>query len=212
MTVPTIHCYQHVVDEICGLNWSALAREELMAVSWAYYYFSVQFCETLKMACELNPLDRKLAELREGEIDTDNLSPYPGVAEVGEKMNHCEFMRRVLLMSSLDPEAREKVESLGLLYLAEIQRTDSVTRVMSLPTYEDGGLERVFNAILLAPDWDEPSLGAFRHFLVEHIRLDSDADAGHGGLCRHLYPDDRILPLWSAFRNILVGAAPILAN
>jgi hypothetical protein len=180
--------------------------------SWAYYYFSVRFCETLKMACELNPSDRNLAELREGEIDTDNLSPYLGVAEEGEKMNHCEFMRRVLLMSSLDQEAREKVESLGLLYLAEIQRTDAVTRVMSLPTYEDGGLERVFNAILLAPDWDEPSLGAFRHFLVGHIRLDSDADAGHGTLCRHLNPDDRILPLWRAFRNILVGAAPILAN
>ena len=79
---------------------------------------------------------------------------------------------------------------------------------MSLSSYEDGGLERVFGAMLTAQDWDEPSLGAFRHFLVEHIKLDSGE---HGGLCRHLVADDRILPLWEAFRNILIAAAPRLA-
>ena len=85
---------------------------------------------------------------------------------------------------------------------------DPVTRAMSLSSYEDGGLETVFRAMLTAPDWNEPSLGAFRHFLVEHIKLDSGE---HGGLCRHLVADDRILPLWNAFRDILVGAAPRLA-
>jgi hypothetical protein len=79
---------------------------------------------------------------------------------------------------------------------------------MSLSSYEDGGLETVFRAILKARDWDSPALGAFHHFLVEHIRLDSGE---HGGLCRHLVADDRIAPLWSAFRNLLVGAAPRLA-
>ena len=83
-----------------------------------------------------------------------------------------------------------------------------VTRAMSLSSYEDGGLEKVFAAMLTAKDWDEPSLGAFRHFLVEHIKLDSGE---HGGLCRHLVADDRILPLWEAFRDILVEAAPRLA-
>lgn len=86
---------------------------------------------------------------------------------------------------------------------------DALTRAMSLSSYEDGGLEKVFGAILQAPDWDEPSLRAFRHFLVEHIRLDGDE---HGSLCRHLVADDRVLPLWTAFRNILVEAAPRLAG
>ena len=212
MTVLTIHRYQQVVNEICGLNWAALTRDELMAVSWAYYYFSVQFCDTLRIACELYPSDHKLASLREGELDTDNLSPYPGVAEEGERMNHDEFMRRVLVMSSLDPAARNRVEALGLQYLADVRQADRETRAMSLPTYEDGGLERIFRSILRARDWDEPSLGAFRHFLVGHILLDSDPDEGHGDLCRHLIPDDRILPLWSAFRDALVGAAPRLAD
>jgi hypothetical protein len=117
-------------------------------------------------------------------------------------------MRRVVAMSSLDRDMRAKVESLGHSYLAEVRRMDPLTRAMSLSSYEDGGLETVFRAMLLAPDWDEPSLGAFRHFLVEHIRLDSGE---HGSLCRHLVADDSILLLWNSFRALLVGAAPRLA-
>jgi len=208
MTVHTINRYQRVIDEIGGLNWSALTREELMPACRAYYYFSVQFVGAVGIACNLYPSDRKLMELREGECDTDNLSPYPGIAKEGERMNHDEFMRRVVAMSSLDQDARTRVDGLGRSYLAEVRRMDPLTRAMSLSSYEDGGLETVFRAMLSAPDWDEPSLGAFRHFLVEHIRLDSGE---HGSLCRHLVADDRILPLWSAFRDILVAAAPRLA-
>lgn len=101
------------------------------------------------------------------------------------------------------------MDNLGREYLARVDQMDPMTRAMALSSYEDGGLETVFRAILTAPDWDEPSLGAFRHFLVEHIRLDSGE---HGSLCRHLVADDRILPLWTAFRDLLVGAAPRLSN
>jgi hypothetical protein len=204
--------YEQVIDTICDLKWSQLTRNELMAVSWAYYYFSVQFCETVEIACARDPADRRLTELREGECNTDNLSPYPDIAEPGEKMNHDEFMRRVLVMSTLGRDERMRVDRLGRAYVAAVRRIDPDTRIMSLPSYEDGGLEKVFSAILFAKDWDDPSLAAFRHFLVGHIRLDSNPDTGHGALCRHLVADDRILPLWSAFRNILVSAAPSLAN
>ena len=60
----TTERYQAVVTEIGDLNWSALSREELMAVSCAYYYFSVQFVEAVEIACRLFPLDRNLIELR----------------------------------------------------------------------------------------------------------------------------------------------------
>jgi hypothetical protein len=201
--------FLRVIDEIEGLNWPELTREELMAVCAAYYYFSAQFVEAVDVACELYPSDPKLIELRRGECDTDNLSPYPGVAEPGEKMNHDEFMRRTVAMSTLDPDTRKRIENLGSAYLAKVRRFDSITKAMSLSSYEDGGLEKVFSAMLTAEDWNEPSLGAFRHFLVEHIKLDSGE---HGGLCRHLVADDRILPLWEAFREILVEAAPSLAG
>lgn len=203
--------YQQIVDEICHFRWSEIDRNELLAVSQAYYYFSVQFCETVEMACRLHPFDPLLAELREGQCNSDDLSPYPGVAEPNEKLDLGEFMRRVLAMSSLDRETRARVAQLGAAYLAEVRRTGVETRVRSLPSYEDGGLERVFSAVLRARDWDEPSLAAFRHFLVGHIDLDSDPDMGHGALCRHLVADDRIVPLWRAFRDLLKQAAPGLA-
>jgi hypothetical protein len=208
--ISPIDRYRSVIVEIGDLNWFALTRADLMAVCCAYYYFSVQFVEAVHIACELYPADRKLIELREGECDTDNLSPFFGIARVGEKMNHDEFMRRVVAISSLDRPERDRVDELGRSYLAEVHGMRPIVRAMSLSSYEDGGLETVFRAILSAPDWDEPSLGAFRHFLVEHIRLDSDS-GGHGSLCRHLVPDDRILPLWDAFRNLLVQTAPRLS-
>ena len=48
------------------------------------------------------PQIKTLISLREGECDTDNLSPYPGIAEKGEKMNHDEFMKRIVESASLD--------------------------------------------------------------------------------------------------------------
>jgi hypothetical protein len=209
--MPTSPGYKKIVDEICGLRWSEIDRNELLAVSQACYYFSVQFCETVKIACRLHPFDHLLAELREGCCNSDGLSPYPGVAEPSEKLNHSEFMRRVQAMSSLDRETRARVERLGAAYLAEIRRTAAETRVRSLPSYEGGGLERIFSAVLRARDWDEPSLAAFRHFLVGYIDLDSDPDIGHGALCRHLVPDDGIVPLWRAFRDLLIQVTPGLA-
>lgn len=209
MTVHVINRYPRVVDEICGLNWPSVTREELMAACCAYSYFSEQFVEAVEIACELYPSDQKLIELREGECDTNNLSPYPGIAKEGERMNHDEFMRRTVAMSSLDQATRDRIERLGRSYQAQCRGANPLTRAMSLSSYEDGGLEKVFGAMLSAPDWDEPSLAAFRHFLVEHIRLDSGE---HSGLCRHLVADDRILPLWTAFRDMLVAAAPRLAR
>jgi hypothetical protein len=208
MTVTTLNRYHAVIDEICNLKWSTLNREELMAVCAAYYYFSVQFVEAVDIACGLYPSDRNLAELREGECDTDNLSPYPDVAREGEKMNHDEFISRAVALSSLGAAERARVEKIGRAYLNDVHRIEPLVRAMSLSSYEDEGLPRVFSAMLQAPDWDEASLGAFRHFLVQHVALDSNA---HGALCRHLVADDRVLPLWKAFRDLFVDAAPRLA-
>ncbi len=212
MDVRTSQRYELVVENIANLAWPSLSREELAAVAWGYYYFSVQFRESLEIACALHPWDERLRELRLGECDTDNLSPFPGVAERGEKMNHDEFMRRILVLSDLPPVTRAAIEKLGQAYLAATRRLPEAARALSISSYEDGGLETVFRAILTAPDWDHPALLAFQHFLVEHIRFDSDDEAGHGALSRHLVPDDRVVPLWNAFRDLLVSAAPRLAQ
>jgi hypothetical protein len=203
-----VHDYIAVINEIENLAWPKLTGDELVSAAAAYYYFSVQFVQAVEIACALYPSDPALMELRAGECDTNNLSPYPGVAEPGEKMNHDEFMRRTVVMAHLSAEEQARIDNLGRAYLADVGRYDAVTRAMSLSSYEDGGLEKVFGAILTAEDWDGDALQAFRHFLVEHIKLDSGE---HGALCRHLVADDRVLPLWEAFRDLLVAAAPTLA-
>lgn len=204
--------YEQVVDEICSLNWASLTQEELINIAWAYYYFSIQFRESLEIARKLYPEDDRLRQLDSGERDTDNLSPWLGVAAIGERMNHDEFMRRTLGLTAISASRRRSLTVIGQSYLNKIRSMDAISRALALATYEDGGLESVFRAILSARHWNDPLLQAFKHFLTEHIRFDSDPEHGHGALCRHLAPDARVYPLWAEFRQMLVEAAPRLAH
>ena len=204
--------YQPVIDEICDLQWSALSPEQLSAVAWAYYYFSIQFRKNLERTFAKHPDDSLLQRLVREECATDNLSPWPGVAARNEKINHDEFMGRVLKLSPIDPAVRANIEAAGRLYLSKTGQVDDNIKAMGIASYEAGGLESVFKSILSARHWDTPLLGAFRHFLVMHIGFDSDPDEGHGALVRHLVPDDRIRCLWVAFRDLLVAAVPELMH
>ncbi len=202
--------FEKVIDQIDNLPWERLSEDEILRVAMAYYYFSVQFRENLEVACRLHPDDGKLKELYRGECNTDNLSPWKNVAEKGEVMNHDEFMRRLLALQPIaDAEALERA---GSLYLSRARAMDDVVKAMSIASYEDGGLERVFSAMLRAPSWNGAGQLAFRHFLEKHIEFDSDDEAGHGALSRHIPVDDSILTLWSAFEEILRCAVPAFAR
>lgn len=198
--------FQTVIDDICDLPWATLDSGEVLLLAKAYYYFSVQFRENLEIACRLYPHDPKLMELHEGECATDNLSPFPGVSAEGEKMDHDEFMRRLLALEGAD--GTDYVSRVGETYLKRVRGLDDNARAASIVSYEDGGLSRVFHAMLCAPEWHGSGAQAFRFFLEEHIRFDSDDDGGHGALSRHLPVNDAILPLWVAFRELLVAALP----
>ena len=206
-----VFAYKRVIDDICDLNWTSLSQKDLVNVTWAYYYFSIQFREGLELARALYPEDDRLRQLDQGERDTDNLSPWPGVAAIGEKMNHDEFMRRTLTLTTISESRRRNLTGIGQIYLSKIRAMDDNSRASAIASYEDGGLERVFRAILQAPHWGNPLLKAFKHFLTEHIRFDSDPEQGHGALCRHLTPDDRVHALWVEFRKLLIQAVPRLA-
>jgi hypothetical protein len=203
--------YHPVVEEICGLEWPALNQSELSAVAWAYYYFSIQFRQNLECALEMHPDDVQLQRLFREECATDNLSPWPGVAAPNESMHHDEFMKRVLTLSPIEPATQTAIEAAGQRYLSKVGQADDHVKVMSLASYEAGGLESVFKAILQAPQWSTPLLEGFRHFLEKHISFDSDPRQGHGALVRHLVPDHgSIRHLWVAFRDLLVTAVPRL--
>ena len=163
--------YERAIDEICELNWTKLSEDDLIRVAWAYYHFSVQFRECLEIARELYPDDERLVQLDHGERNTDNLSPWPGVATVGEKINHDEFMRRTLELARIPEIGRMALAAIGNDYLKKVRAVDRKTKALALATYEDGGLERVFRAILTAQHWTGPLQQAFKHFLTEHIRI-----------------------------------------
>ena len=136
--------YEQVIDEICNLNWAKLNEEDLIRVAWAYYHFSVQFRECLEIAREMYPEDERLLQLDHGERNTDNLSPWPGVAAVGEKINHDEFMRRTLELAKIPEIGRIVLSDIGNKYLKSVRAIDSKIRALALATYEDGGLEKSF--------------------------------------------------------------------
>jgi hypothetical protein len=204
--------YQNVIDDICDLNWSNLSQDDLINAAWTYYYFSVQFRENVAIARDLYPNDLSLEQLDHGERNTDNLSPCPGVVAVGERVDHDEFMRRAIHLTPISAPRRRHLMAIGEAYLEKVRRIDDHTRVTSLASYEDGGLERVFRAILRGKHWDGPLLFAFRHFLEGHIKLDSDPDQGHGALCEHLVPNEQVHDLWVAFKESLIAGAPGLTN
>lgn len=204
--------HSYIVTRICGLRWTDLSQADLLRVAQSYYYFSVQFRENLHIACELYPCDANLEELESEECNTANLSPWPGVAAVNERMNHDEFVRRLLTLRPA-PEARSLyLDYLGHSYLGAIRRISPVARAMSIGSYEMGGLERVFRAFLSAPDWNNPALQAFQHFLIKHIEFDGDLEHGHGALSRRLAPDERVIPLWTEYERLLLKSVPKLAT
>lgn len=209
---PIVTAYGTVVEDICKLNWSGLDRSGVSAAAWAYYFFSIQFRENLQIAYQLHPNDPAIGRLVAEECETDNLSPWPGVAKTGERLNHDEFMRRALALSPIDPGTQRKIEQAGQRYLSEIRAVAADTRAISISSYEDGGLERVFTAILECKCWDTPLLQGFRHFLIKHIGFDSHPDQGHGSLVRHFPPDDRIVVLWGALYWLFVTTVPHLAD
>jgi hypothetical protein len=198
------------IAEICAFAWDELSAEDLVRVAWGYYYFSIQFRENLQLACEFFPEDPKLGTLKTEECDTANLSPYPGVAAPGERMDHDEFMRRTLTLSPIDEDVKACMMDAGARYLAEVRAVDPMVRALSIASYEDGGLERLFTAILTAPEYNDPLIKAFNFFLSEHIRFDSDPDAGHGNLSRHLVPDENVAQLWTALKHLFMEVAPDL--
>jgi len=202
--------HERVIDEICGLRWKVLTIDDLTDVARAYYYFSVQFRENLEIACHLYPDDSKIRQLKQEECNTDNLSPWPAVASDGEKVNHDEFVRRLLMLGAVNDMKQRRLDQIGQSYLEKVHKMDFIARASSIAAYEGGGLERVFRAILETQHWNSPLLQAFKHFLIQHIKFDNDPAQGHGALTQQLMVDDKILPLWVAFKVLLVEIVPKL--
>jgi hypothetical protein len=202
--------YEQIISEICEFGWPDFTEHDMICAARAYYFFSVQFRENLQLACELFPANKNLKLLKSEECDTDNLSPFPHISISGEKLNHDEFVRRLLELSPVTKSEHHYFNSVGDRYLNEIRDIDPMLRALSIASYEDGGIERVFTAILTAPEFTNSSLKAFRFFMREHIRFDTDLQQRHDILSKQLLPDDRVVPFWAAFKRLFIECVPRL--
>jgi len=200
--------YKNIVQEIDGLGWENLNPDEVVRAVWAYYFFSIQFRENMFTACELFPEDEALQRLKREECDTSNLSPFPDIADFEEKLDHDEFVRRVLALAPVSEEEYVSFQMKGERYLSAIRAQDALSRALSIASYEDNGLLVVFTAMLRMPGLDVYPMDGFRHFAEAHIGFDSDADQGHGALCKGIVVDDRVTPLWQAFKDLLIDFVP----
>jgi hypothetical protein len=82
-------------------------------MSLGHITFSIQFRENIEIACHFYLDDLRLRLLVQEECNTDDLSPWPGVASTGEKINHDEFMRRLLKLHPIDHVKRDNVIKYG---------------------------------------------------------------------------------------------------
>src|ERR1700722_2587674 len=130
--------FKKIIDNICNLPWECISNDDVLRIAQVYYYFSVQFRETLEIACRLYPNDDHLKILHREECNTSNLSPWENVAEAGEAMNHDEFMRRLLTLHAMGDVS--SLEIAGAHYLARVRQIPDHTRAKSIASYEDGGL------------------------------------------------------------------------
>ncbi len=203
--------FHEVIEEICSFAWSSLACDDMADAAWAYYFFSVQFRESLIEARRLYPDDENLRRLEAEECATNNLSPWPSIAAKGERLDHDEYMRRALCLTPRTATKAHMFDAIGHRYLAATRCQPPAARAASLASYEDGGLERVFRAMLTFRHWDSDLLRAFRHFLRMHVQFDGSSETSHGALCRHIKVDDGVLPLWVGFRDLLLEAVPAFA-
>ena len=68
-------------------------------------------------------------------------------------------------------ESRGGGSIVTLSYLGAVRALRPAARAVSIASYEDGGLSRVFSAMLRAPEWRGAGQEAFRFFLETNIKL-----------------------------------------
>ncbi|MGH1403481.1 MAG: hypothetical protein ACRBDL_04505 [Alphaproteobacteria bacterium] len=200
----------NAVNRICNLDWESFNEDQIASAAWMLYYLSIQFRKNLETAMELHPNDPALQELATEELHTDNLSPFPNIAEEGECLDHDEFLKRIIDSYPMEQEKKQFLTALGNKYLAELSHMPDEAKTMHLVSLEDGGASRIYQSILNAPteQWESNEMQAFHHFLEKHVAFDNleGEDAGHGALIRKLGMDDSIAPMYDVLADCMEEA------
>lgn len=194
--------YHDIIEEIVHLSWNKLNAKDLQRLMYASEALSREMAEAVRCGLQLHPEDRFLQEMAKGEIGTSNIS----FQDFRRKADHSEFLLHFLNKSEFRPDEALKKETQNYLDLcrdfsAEVRLMTVVSREKELPP--------VFAAILDAQDWEAPGLDAYKYFLTEHVRLDSE-EAGHHELIKHIPTDERIEGFYQYRLDLFRKLFPVL--
>ncbi len=182
--------YKETVRLIRELDWENLDATSLQDVMYLSFISAFEFAEALRVALRLYSDDSLVQEMSEGELETDNLK----YQEYDKKGDHADFL--MYFMESCGYTPTEKIEQAGEQYLNVCRAFSDELRAMSVFSreFESTG---IFKRILSAKDWDACGLSAFRYFIEEHIRLDSE-DGGHHDMIKHYTITDEVDAFYEA--------------
>ncbi len=186
--------YRAVVEEIKELGWENLDSKDLQRLIYLSHASAREFAAALRIALTLYPENKNLQEMAAGELQTDNmaLGDYTKPGDHADYLNH--FIRKNELR--YDPD----LELAAAEYLKACDALDAETRAMTIFSREEE-LPGIFQRILQARDWTAPALAEFKHYLEEHIRIDT-GEGGHGDLTKDFPIDDRVKPFYEARLNM----------
>ncbi len=182
--------YKKVVERIYNLAWEKLSAKELQTLMVLSGYAALEFAESLRIALNEHRESKAFQGMAAGELKTTNLT----FDDYIKKGDHSEFLWHFIEKKGISTDPN--VTNTGKEYLQKVQTLPKEVRVMSIVSREYE-LSRIFARILKAKDWSLPGLQAFRYFLEEHIKLDSE-EGGHADLLQGFKVDDRVTAFYEA--------------
>jgi hypothetical protein len=184
--------YKDWVRRIRMLPFDKLTSEELQGVWYLSWVAAVEFAEALRLSQDLYPDHIGLQTMILGELETANLA----LDEFQQPADHHQFLEFFLRKHGVMETEGAKLGEHAERYLAACRALDPHTRAMTIFSREEE-LSGIFGRILDAPDWSAEGLYAFRHYLTNHIVLDS-SEGGHHDLVSDFEVDDRVEPFYRA--------------
>lgn len=176
--------YEWVVDQIRSLHWDALNPNDLQRLMYLSYQSACEFAEALRIALKLYPENTNLKEMADWELKTWNLKHQDYQIDG----DHAEYLLHFMTKYWIVPD--ESLEAAALKYRNFCSQLSDEVRAMTIFSREEK-LPGIFERILQATDWSAPGLPEFKHYLEEHIRLDTQ-DWGHHDLVKDLSIDDSV--------------------
>jgi len=183
--------YDATVDKIKGLAWEHLSANELQKVMILSAFAALEFAESLQIALELFPNNASLEEMKNGELETDNLQ-YGGYSR---KANHAAFLWHFIEVYDI-ARKHEDAQQSGEAYTRKIRSFSRELRAMSIFSREKE-LPGIFSQILKAKDWSLPGLPEFNYYMRRHIELDSEP-GGHADLVSEFEVTDEVIAFYEA--------------